>query len=98
MQMKTLAEIKNIINNKKPYLAEKYGLKSIAVFGSYSRGDETEISDVDLLVEFNKPIGLDFVTFADELESMLNIKVDVVTKNAMNELMFKQIETELNYV
>jgi predicted nucleotidyltransferase len=96
--MKTLAEIKNILNNKKPYLSEKYGLESIAVFGSYSRGDETAISDVDLLVEFNKPIGLDFVTFADELESMLNIKVDVVTKNAMNELMFKQIETELNYV
>lgn len=96
--MKTLAEIKNTIINKKPYLTEKYGLKSIAVFGSYSRGDETEISDVDLLVEFNKPIGLDFVTFADELESMLNVKVDVVTKKAMNEIMFKQIEADLSYV
>lgn len=96
--MKTLAQIKNIINNKKPYLYEKYGLESIAVFGSYSRGDETEISDVDLLVKFNKPIGLDFVEFADELESMLNIKVDVVTKKAMNEMMFKQIQAELSYV
>ncbi|MCZ7602377.1 MAG: nucleotidyltransferase family protein [Melioribacteraceae bacterium] len=96
--MKKLFEIKNIINNSKPYFAEKYGLKSIAVFGSYARGDETEISDVDLLVEFNRPIGLDFVTFADELELLLEVKVDVVTKNAMNKSMFRQIESDLNYV
>lgn len=96
--MKKLSEIKNTINKTKSYLAEKYGLKSIAVFGSYARGDETEISDVDLLVEFNRPIGLDFVDFADELELLLEVKVDVVTKNAINKSMFRQIESDLNYV
>jgi len=41
---------------------------------------EFEESDLDILVEFNRPIGLDFVDLADELENILNLKVDLVFK------------------
>ncbi len=96
--MKTLAEIKSILTHHKSYLNEKYGLKTVAVFGSYSRDDLTELSDVDLLVEFERPIGLDFVSCADEMEQLLEIKSDVVTKNALGEDMFKLIEKDIIYV
>ncbi|WP_229704111.1 nucleotidyltransferase family protein, partial [Caldalkalibacillus thermarum] len=45
----------------KPILQEKYNVRKIGVFGSFARGEQTGKSDIDILVEFSKPIGLDFV-------------------------------------
>lgn len=96
--MKLLKEIKETLSKHKPYLKDKYGLKDIALFGSYVRGDQSEVSDIDIVVEFDRPIGLDFVMFGDELEEILGIKVDVVTKNALSESMFSNIKADLSYV
>ena len=79
-------------------LTEKYGLSLLAVFGSYGRGQQTENSDVDILVDFNKPIGVEFIDLADELEKLLNLKVDLVSKNGVRPQYLKQIEQELSYV
>lgn len=73
-------------------------MRNIAIFGSYGRGQQTKDSDIDILVDFNKPIGIEFIDLADELERILRIKVDLVSRNGVKPDYYKQIETELNYV
>ena len=70
----------------------------LAIFGSYARGEQKKNSDVDILVEFNKPIGIEFIDLAEELERILKIKVDLVSKNGVKSRYFKEIEDELIYV
>jgi len=65
-----------------PRLHEKYGVVRFGLFGSYVKGTAMRTSDVDLLVEFEKPIGWKFVELADELEKALGRKVDVATFSA----------------
>ena len=96
--MTAKSEIKKILKNNKDRLFEKYGLSIIAIFGSYSRGHQTKDSDVDILVDFKKPIGLEFIDLAVELENLLNARVDLVSKNGIRSDYFKMIESELNYV
>ena len=80
------------------HLTKKYGLSIIAIFGSYGREQQTGNSDVDILVDFDRPIGIEFIDLADELENLLKIKVDLVSKNGIRPDYYKQIERELNYV
>jgi len=96
--MTTLTDIKETLKINKDRLASKYGLSIIAIFGSYGRGQQTAESDVDILVDFKRPIGVEFIDLADELEGLLKIKVDLVSKNGVRPVYFKQIERELNYV
>jgi predicted nucleotidyltransferase len=97
--MKTLSEIKEILRKHKKELKEKYKVKSIAIFGSYARGEQTEESDIDIMVEFYEPIGLKIVDLKDYLESILNVKVDLITKNSIqNPYIKKSIEEDLIYV
>lgn len=96
--MKNIEEIKSLIQKNKLYLVKKYNLKSIALFGSITRNEATAASDVDILVEFEKPIGLEFVLLADELESILDLKVDLVTPKAIKPKMFEIIKQDLLYV
>ncbi|NCS87453.1 MAG: hypothetical protein AUK34_05880 [Ignavibacteria bacterium CG2_30_36_16] len=96
--MKNFAEVEQLLYLNKKRIARKYNIKRIALFGSIVRGDFTASSDVDILVEFEKPIGLDFVLLADELEQLLNVKVDLVTLNSIKPLMFEKIKQELVYV
>jgi len=96
--MTTLTDIKETLKINKDRLASKYGLSIIAIFGSYGRGQQTAESDVDILVDFKRPIGVEFIDLADELEGLLKIKVDLVSKNGVRPDYFKQIERELNYV
>ncbi|MFZ1755367.1 MAG: nucleotidyltransferase family protein [Caldilineaceae bacterium] len=96
--MKDIKDIKLLIKKNKLYLVNKYNLKSIALFGSITRNESTEKSDIDILVEFEKPIGLEFVMLADELESILGAKVDLVTPKAIKPKMFELIKQDLLYV
>ena len=68
------------------------------LFGSVARGDVTPNSDLDILVQFEKPIGLDFVTLAEELESLLQVKVDLVSINAIKPKMMDYVKESLIYV
>lgn len=96
--MTTLSDIKEILKNHKARLSTKYGLNNIAIFGSYGREQQTDNSDIDILVDFKQPIGIEFIDLADELEKLLKVKVDLVSKNGVKPEYYKQIETELNYV
>lgn len=96
--MNNLEEIKKTLLRNKFYLIEKFNIDEIAVFGSYSRGDENSESDIDIMVSFKKPIGLEFVDLSIELEKILNHKIDLVSKNAIKPRMMKKISDELIYV
>ncbi|MEP6466148.1 MAG: nucleotidyltransferase family protein [Parafilimonas sp.] len=87
------------LKQAKPSLEKKYGVKQIALFGSYSRNDAVQgKSDVDVMVDFYQPIGLDFVTLADELEDLLQVKVDLVSRGGIKPKYFSVIEPDLIYV
>ncbi len=83
MGTKSLEEIKRILQEHKSILAKEFHVKEINLFGSYVRGEETSASDIDILVEFEKPIGLKIVDLKDYLEQILGIEVDVVSKKAV---------------
>ncbi|MBC8448544.1 MAG: nucleotidyltransferase family protein [Chloroflexi bacterium] len=77
--MLTKEEITEILREKRSYLASEYGVKRIGVFGSYAKGLSTETSDIDIIVEFERPIGFRFIEFIEHLESLLGKSVDVLT-------------------
>ena len=75
----TTEKITSILSEKSEYLAETYGVKRIGLFGSYAKGTQTEASDIDIIVEFDTPLGFKFMEFADYLEDILGKPVDVLT-------------------
>lgn len=85
------------LKQAKPYLLEKYYVKNIGVFGSYARNEQTTHSDVDILVEFSGPVGWRFIDLKNELEELLGLKVDLVTKNALKPQMKDDILREVIY-
>ena len=96
--MTTLEGIKNRLTQLKPELAEKYGVSSIGLFGSVVRDDFTPSSDIDIVVDFSKPIGIEFVDMADYIEEVLNRRVDVVSRNGIKPKYWNVIEPEIIYV
>jgi predicted nucleotidyltransferase len=93
--MKTKAEILGILEKEKPELMRRYGVKRLALFGSYAREDQREDSDVDILVEIEPPIGLEFVELADRLEDALGIRTEVVSRRAIKPRYWEIIKEEL---
>ena len=66
--MNELSEIKNILKRLKPELVLKFHVQSIGLFGSIVREDFTNKSDIDIIVEFSQPIGIEFIDLADFIE------------------------------
>ena len=96
--MKTTNELKTILSEQKEKLRKQYNVKNIGIFGSYARGEQTSASDVDILVEFEKPIGLAFVELADYLEQLIGEKVDVVSRGAIKPRMWEYVASDVLYV
>lgn len=95
---KTLAEIKEILLKQKPYLAEKYGVVEVGVFGSYVRGEQRPDSDLDVLVELTDPprislLGL--VNLENYLSDLLGLKVDVALKKNLKRRIGRRILQEV---
>ena len=80
----TIEEIKNILNDNKDYFAEKYNVNNFLLFGSYAKNLQTEESDIDLLVNFTKPVDMfDFVDIQEYLTKIFNKKIDLGTVNGL---------------
>ena len=77
--VKNIEEIKAILKEELPYLRETYGVERIVLYGSFAKGTPKKTSDVDILVDIRKPIGLAFVALAELLEDKLGRKVDIAT-------------------
>ncbi len=93
--MKTLEEIKNTLARHKEKLRQNYKVKKIGIFGSYARGEQKEDSDVDLVVEFEKPIGLKFMELSDYIEKALGKKVDILTPAGINSIRVKKVAEDI---
>lgn len=96
--MKTLQEIKHTLGKHKNRLFNDYPIKSLAIFGSYSRREQNDSSDIDILVEFSDKIGIRFIDLADDLEKIIGFKVDLVSKKGVKEKYLKAINSDLIYV
>ena len=84
--MKSLEEIKEIIRSYREELEERYRVSSIAIFGSYVRGEQKKESDIDLLVEFEGPVSLlHIVSVENYLSDILGMKVDLVPRKNIRE-------------
>ena len=86
------------IKNKLAELAQKYHVQSIWLFSSVVRNDFTSKSDIDIIVDFSKPIGIEFVDLANYIELQLRQRVDLVSKKGIQEKYFKAIEKDIVYV
>ena len=96
--MQTLESIQKTLASRKAELFEWFSIKNLAIFGSYPRNEQRSDSDIDMLVEFDAPIGIEFIDLADQLESILGLRVDLVSRNGIKPQYFKQIEGDLKYV
>lgn len=96
--MKTLNNTVEILKKYKPILKTKYGVKEIGIFGSYARGDANKKSDIDILVNFSQPIGLEFIGLEDYLKKVLKKKVDLVSKKALKHYIGEHILREVIYL
>lgn len=92
------AHIAKTLKDNKADLVARYHLTSIGIFGSFTREDFREDSDIDILIDYDLPIGIEFIDLADELEKILNRKVDLVSKNGIKPKYLKEIQKDLIYV
>lgn len=86
--------VKNNINKiKKPIIEilKKHGVKKASIFGSYARGEEKKNSDIDVLIQPTKGMGLEFVGIKIELEDKLGRKIDLISYKGINPHLKKYI-------
>ncbi|MDY0343116.1 MAG: nucleotidyltransferase family protein [Lentimicrobium sp.] len=91
-------EILSKLKELKPILLEEYNVKKIGLFGSFADNTQTEQSDIDILVELEKPIGWKFFSLELYLEKIFNRKIDLVTKEALKDQIREIILNKVNYV
>ncbi|MBL7981899.1 MAG: nucleotidyltransferase domain-containing protein [Flavobacteriales bacterium] len=88
----------NVLRRERARLFAKYGLKSMAIFGSMTRDDHRPDSDVDIMVEFAQGADYDFLELAEELEQLTQRRVDLVVRKAVKPWYMKFIEPQLQNV
>lgn len=81
----------------KPILNKEYAVKEIGLFGSFSDNTSSEQSDIDIIVELERPIGWKFFTLEIFLENTFGRKIDLVTKNALKEQIRERILNQVKY-
>ena len=100
--MVTRENIIAILKKESWKLKTEFGVKRIALFGSFAGNTQTNDSDVDILIELDRPLGLKFFDLVDHLEKLLGRKIDVLTRDALKTLRVKEvaaaIEESLLYV
>lgn len=96
--MDSTREVKQKLTKLKVRLKRRYPISSMALFGSYARNEQTEFSDIDIIVEFNGRIGSRFIDLANELEKSLGLKVDLISKNGIKDRHLETIQSDLIYV
>ena len=84
-----------LIKEKYSYLSTEFGVKKIGFFGSVAKGIENEDSDIDIVVELKRPIGLKFIELVEYLESIFNRKVDVLTPDGIENIRIREIAEDI---
>jgi predicted nucleotidyltransferase len=88
-------EISETIREHFQFLRETFGVRRIALFGSVARGEAKEDSDVDLVVEFNRPVGVRLAALVEYLEGLLHRKVDILTMEGLRNIRVRRVAEEI---
>jgi uncharacterized protein len=96
--MKTLTEIKQILCEEQPRLAQQYGVTVVGVFGSYVHNMQEPDSDIDILVELERPPRISLIGLVEleyELGELLGARVDIALKTNLRKRIGKRILGEV---
>ena len=93
-----LSECIKILKNLKPILKKRFKVSKIGIFGSYTKNLQKKDSDIDILVKFSEPIGLDFFDLLEYLEKRLGIKVELVSVDAISPYIKPYIEKDVIFI
>ncbi len=96
--MTSLNQIQRTLSSHKSEFFDLFSVKNLAVFGSYARNEQRNDSDIDILVEFSSPVGIEFIDLGNYLERLLDLRVDLVSRNGIKPTYFEQIKGDLQYV
>ena len=96
--MEQLSEIKQVLAQLKPEMSKRFHVQSLGLFGSVVREDFSPSSDIDIIVDFNRQVGIEFIDLALYIEERLQKKVDLVSRKGVKDKYFKAIEQEIVYV
>jgi hypothetical protein len=97
--MNSLDHIMRIIAESREHLRSEFGVIGIGIFGSVVRGEQAAGSDIDILVEFERPIGfVRFMRLEKRLAELLGMPVDLVTRKALKPHIGRRILQEVHYV
>jgi predicted nucleotidyltransferase len=77
--MLTKDQVVKLLQEHLAFLASEFGIRRIGLFGSFAKGHPSEHSDIDIIVEFERPIGLRFIDLVEYLEKLFGRKVDILT-------------------
>ena len=82
-----------------PELSSKYNVQSLGLFGSVTREDfKDDSSDIDIIVEFSRPVGVEFIDLGNYLEAIFKRKVDLVSRKGIKNQYFEEIQNDILYV
>lgn len=97
--MFTQGKIISLLKTIKPELEDKYGVSELGLFGSFARGDHNELSDIDILVDFNGRVdAYIFIQLAHELEDLFRHKIDLVSRGGIKSKYLPFVEKSLIHV
>jgi predicted nucleotidyltransferase len=93
--MTSKKKIAALLNEKRAYLAAEFGVQKIGLFGSYEKGTASAESDIDLVIEFSRPIGFRFFALAEYLEELLGAPVDILTPAGIEGIRVPRVAKEI---
>lgn len=97
MEKEKIKEKENMLKILRQHKAElrNLGVKRIAIFGSFARGEQTKDSDIDIYVEFEIPSYQNLLNLEKFLKKILNRKVDIVTQQGLESIRIKEIQQKI---
>jgi len=93
--MLTKNKVVEILKKEQPYLQKEFGVRKIAIFGSFATGRAKQKSDVDIFIEFTKSPGMKFFDLMDYLDKKLGRKTDVLTQTGLSTIRVKRVAQEI---
>ena len=98
-QTLTLPQILATLHSHATELQQRYGIRRLAVFGSFARGEQRDDSDIDILVELgDQPLGMRYFSLVREIDNLFQRNTDVVALSAIKPRYFEAIKDDLHYV
>ena len=88
-------QILDKLREELPNLKNRFNVKRIGVFGSYAEESQVLESDIDIIVEFEKPIGLSFMDLIEYLENLFRKKVDILTSAGLKSIRIKKVAEDI---